>query len=51
MKVGPYIGLYSEIITSYEQNPGKSLPVCCHFQILSGVTRSSNANSSNSSKK
>ena len=26
MKVGPYIGLYSEIITSYERNPGKSLP-------------------------
>ena len=25
MKVGPYIGLYSEIITSYERNPGKSL--------------------------
>ena len=32
MKVGPYIGLYSEIITSYERNPGKSLPVRCHFQ-------------------
>ena len=39
MKVGPYIGLYSEIITSYERNSGKSLPVHCHFHILSGVTQ------------
>ena len=30
MKAGPYIGLYSEIIASYERNPGKSLPVPCH---------------------
>ena len=31
MKVGPYIGLYSEIITSYERNPGK---VCLFVAIF-----------------
>ena len=40
MKAGPYIGLYSEIITSYERNPGKSLPVCCHFQTVQTRLRS-----------
>ena len=32
MKVGPYIGLYSEIITSYEWNPGKK--VCLFVAIF-----------------
>ena len=39
MKVGPYIGLYSDIITSYERTPGKLAIFKFKVALLDRVTQ------------